>query len=33
MSKVKPVKNKRKNLQSFPAIRLVEKDVLPSDKL
>ena len=33
LSKVKPVKNINKNLQSFLEISPVEKEVLPSHKL
>ena len=33
LSEVKPVKNISKNLQSFPEISPVQKEVLPSHKL
>ena len=33
LSEVKPVENKRKNLQSFLKISPMEKEVIPSDKL
>ena len=33
LSEVKPVENMSKNLQSFPKISLVQKEVLPSYKL
>ena len=33
LSKVKPVENMSKNLQSFLEINLVQKEVLPSHKL